>query len=173
LPDLLDSELEEFDLRENPDYPVKVKDQDGRGACNGHSAASGFEDAWYISGQPYKPMSAWSVYAPLCNGWDVGSSIAEALQLLEDKGIAEEAYVPYGTIDPNQLSSEALANRSRYRIEIGGRITSFRDMLVAAHLRLPFNFSVPVNSNFNTLDDEGVPNNRPGPHNHAVSGDLL
>jgi hypothetical protein len=169
LPDLLDSELKEFDLRDNPDYPVMVKDQNGRGACNGHSAASSFEDAWYISGQPYSPMSAWSVYAPLCNGRDEGSSIAEALQLVSDYGISEESYVPYGTIDPRRLTPEALANRGRYRIEIGCKITTFREMLVAAHMRMPFNYSVPVNTGFNNLDAEGVPDNRPGIHNHAVS----
>lgn len=170
LPDIPDSELREFDLRTNPDYPVQVKDQNGKGACNGHAAASSYEDATYIAGQPYVPISAWSVYAPLCNGWDVGSSIAEALQLFEEHGAAEESLVPYGTINPKQLSAAALANRSYHRIEIGCRLRTFKDLCIAAHLRLPFNFSVPVNSGFNTLDSEGVPNNRPGVHNHAVSG---
>ena len=170
LPDLLDQDIKEYDLRNDPAYPVCIKDQNGRGACNGHAAASSFEDAWWIAGQPYKPMSAWSIYAPLCNGWDVGSSIAEALQLLVEKGVAEDALVPYGTINPNNLSKAALANRGRYKIEIGCRLNSFRDMVVASHMRLPFNFSVPVNSGFNTLDAEGVPNNKPGVHNHAVSG---
>lgn len=170
LPDLPDSELREFDLRLNPDYPVQIKDQNGKGACNGHAAASSYEDASYISGLPHVPISAWSIYAPLCNGWDVGSSIAEALQLFEQQGAAEESYVPYGTINPKQLSAEALANRACHKIEIGCKLHTFRDLLVAAHMRFPFNFSVPVNSGFNTLDEYDVPQNRPGDHNHAVSG---
>ena len=95
---------------------------------------------------------------------------AEALQLLQEKGVSEESLVPYGTINPNNLSRAALINRGRYRIEIGCRLNSFREMVVASHMRLPFNFSVPVNSGFNNLDAEGVPNNKPGVHNHAVSG---
>ncbi|CAB5237937.1 Peptidase C1A, papain C-terminal [uncultured Caudovirales phage] len=170
LPDIPDSELREFDFRNDSKYPVAVKDQDGRGACNGHAAASSYEDACYIAGLPYVAISAWSIYAPLCNGWDIGSSIAEALVLMRDHGAAEESYVPYGTIDPRKLSKAALENRAEHRIEIGCRLNSFRELCIAAHLRMPFNFSVPVNSGFNNLDDEGVPRNTSGPHNHAVSG---
>lgn len=170
LPDIPDSELREFDFRDDPKYPVKIKDQDGKGACNGHAAASSYEDACYIAGLPYVPISAWSIYAPLCDGWDVGSSIADAFVLLRDEGAAEESLVEYGTINPRKLTKAALDDRANHRIEIGCKLNSFREMCIAAHLRMPFNFSVPVNSRFNNLDDDGVPQNQPGPHNHAVSG---
>lgn len=172
LPDIPDSELREFDLRTNPHFPIRIKNQGNYGACNGHAAATSLEIAQWLSGAGYVPMSPWFVYAILCNGYDRGSIIADALKLLRDKGTCPESLVPHGTINPNRLSAEAKAQAARYRIEIGYEINSHRDMVIATHLRLPCNYSVPVNGNFNTLDSDGVPGNRSGIHNHAVCGGL-
>lgn len=172
LPDIPDSELREFDLRQNPYFPVKVKNQGNKGACNGHAAASSGEIARFLAGLGYVPLSAWLIYADLCRGIDRGSVIADALQHLEQKGTCEESLVPYGTIQPGQISATARENAKRFRIEIGFEINSHRDLVIATHLRMPSNFSVPVNSNFNTLDADGVPGNRSGAHNHAVCGGL-
>jgi len=157
LPSVPESEWKEFDYRTNADYKVAIKDQGQFGACNGHAAASSLEDARYIAGMGYLPLSAWLVYAKLCNGIDRGSSISEALTLLQQSGTCDDALVPHGTINPRRLSETANDNAKRFRVEIG-------------YLRIPFNFSVPVNAQFDTLDAEGVPGNRSGWHNHAVSG---
>jgi len=172
LPDIPDSELREFDLTTNPDWRVKVKNQGSFGACNGHAAATSLEIARYINGLDYVPLSSWLVYADLCQGWDRGSIIADALKHLSNIGTCEESLVPHGTIQPRRVSAEARADAGRFRIEIGYDIETHRDLVIATHLRKPQNFSVPVNSNFNTLDAEGVPGNRPGAHNHAVCGGL-
>lgn len=170
LPDIPESEWREFDLRTAPAYPVKIKDQNGKGACNGHAAAASLEIGRYIAGAPYVPLSPWLVYADLCNGWDVGSNIAEALKYLESKGTCTESLVPYGTINPSRILADARADAKRFKIEIGYRLDTFRDLCIAAQLRMPFNFSVPVNSGFNTLDKYDRPQNRAGTHNHAVTG---
>lgn len=170
LPDIPESEWRGFDFRSDSKYPVKIKNQGSYGACNGHAAASSLEDARYIAGLEHTDLSAWMIYADLCGGWDRGSVIAEALKLLQDRGTCEDTLVNHGIINPSRLSSEAQANRKRYRIEIGYRLTSFRELCIAAMLRLPFNFSVPVNSNYNSLDKNGCPQNRSGWHNHAVQG---
>lgn len=170
LPDIPDSELKQFDMRANPYYPIKIKNQGNRGACNGHAAATSDELARFLAGLQYVPLSAWMIYADLCRGVDRGSIIADALVHLRDKGTCEEPLVPYSTIAPGKISAEARENAKRYRVEIGFEINSHRDLVVATHLRMPSNFSVPVNSNFNTLDSDGVPGNRAGIHNHAVAG---
>lgn len=170
LPDIPESEWKEFDLRDDPKYPVKIKDQNGKAACNGHAAASSLEIGRYISGALYVPLSAWLVYADLCNGWDVGSNIAEALVYLENKGTCSEPLVPYGIINPSRIPTTARTDAKRFKIEIGYRLNTFRDLCIAAQLRMPFNFSVPVNSGFNTLDQYDRPQNRAGSHNHAVTG---
>lgn len=168
LPDIPESEWRPFDFRDDPRYPVKLKKQGQYGACNGHAAASGEEDSRYIAGLPHVDLSAWLPYADMCRGYDRGSSIAEALVHLTNDGTCEERFVPWGTINPARISAEARENAKRYRVEIGYRITSFREMCIACQLRMPVNFSVPVNSSFNSLDAEGRPQNRAGWHNHAV-----
>ena len=170
LPSVPESEWKEFDYRTNVDYKVAIKDQGQFGACNGHAAASSLEDARYIAGMGYLPLSAWLVYAKLCNGIDRGSSISEALTLLQQSGTCDDALVPHGTINPRRLTEQANDNAKRFKVEIGYRLESFKDLCTACQLRIPFNFSVPVNSQFDTLDAEGVPGNRYGWHNHAVSG---
>lgn len=172
LPDIPPSEWREFDLRHDPGFQVKIKDQGRYGACNGHAAASSFEIARYVAGLKHTDLSAWMIYADLCNGFDVGSNISEALKHIEKQGTCEDTLVPHGTIQPRQISEQARQNAKNYRVEVGYRINSFRDMCIAAQLRMPFNYSVPVNSNFNTLDKNGVPQNRSGWHNHAVTGGL-
>jgi len=168
LPDLPESQWREFDLRANSDYPVKIKNQGSFGACNGHAAASAAEDARYVAGLDYVPLSPWMIYADLCNGFERGSIIAEALTHCERKGTCNDSLVPHGTINPRKISSEARENAKRFKIEIGYRISDFREMCIACQLRMPINFSVPVNAGFNMLDAEGVPRNRAGWHNHAV-----
>jgi hypothetical protein len=170
LPDVPEHKWTEFDLRKDTSYPVKIKNQGSYGACNGHAAASSLEDARYIAGLGYVPLSAWLVYADLCNGIDRGSSIAEALTLLQKSGTCDDALVPHGVINPRRINENARENAKRFKIEIGYRLQNFNDLCVAAQLRIPFNFSVPVNGGFNQLDAEGVPQNRSGWHNHAVSG---
>lgn len=172
LPDIPESQWKEFDLRDDPKYPVKIKDQNGKGACNGHAAASSLEIGRYISGVDHVPLSPWLVYADLCNGWDVGSSIAEALVYLEQNGTCTESMVAYATINPGKIPAGARLDAKRFKIEVGYRLDSFKDLCIATQLRMPFNFSVPVNSSFNTLDKDGVPGNRAGMHNHAVCGGM-
>lgn len=173
LPDVPESEWREFDIRNVSGYAVKVKDQGSYGACNGHAAASSLEIARFIAGMRHVDLSAWLIYADLCGGWDRGSVISEALTHLTTRGTCEDKLVPHGIINPNRIAHEARQNAKKYKVEIGYRLTSFRDMCIAAQLRMPFNFSVPVNSRFNSLDQYDRPQNRSGWHNHAVTGGMF
>ena len=172
LPDVPASQFQPFDLRTNPDFRVKIKDQGQRGACNGHAAASSDEIARFISGQAHVDLSAWKVYADLCQGVDRGSCISDALEYMVNHGTCREELVVWGTINPSQITQWARDDAARFRIEIGHRLNTFAEMCVAAQLRQPFNFSIPVNGNFNTLDQYGRPGNHAGAHNHAVCGGL-
>lgn len=176
VPEFTDSEIlsfQPFDLTENPNFPVKVRDQGQYGACNGHAAATSLEIARWVAGYSHVQLSPWFVYAILCKGIDEGSSISEALDLLSNTGTCRDELVPFGTINPKNLTAKAKQDAKAFRVEISlGQCRSFRDMIVATALRWPFNFSVSVNSNFNSLDADGVPQNRAGAHNHAVTGGL-
>lgn len=164
-----ESEWQEFEL-ECAD--IKIKDQNGYGACNGFAAATSLEWARWIAGMPHVDLSPWYVYAILCNGIDRGSSIAEALQLLSDRGTCPDKDVPYGVINPRRLSAEAQADARRFKIEIGARLSGFAELMTAAQLRRPFNFSVDAGGNFVRVDSEGVAGGRAGTGNHAVTGGL-
>lgn len=168
-PTLAEVTLEEFEYRIE-DTPIKVKDQNGYGACNGHAAATIIEWARHLAGEEYVPLSAWYIYAILCNGIDRGSSIAEALTLTVDKGVCPESEVQYGIINPRRLSSQAHSAAGDFKIEIGDRLNDFDDMLVATALRRAFNFSIRAGGGFDRLDSDGVVGFSAGPGNHAVAG---
>lgn len=165
---------QEFDLRDlNP--PIKVKDQNGRGACNGFAAAEVIEWKRWLTGKgkDYIPLSGWYPYAILCQGVDRGSSIAEALTLSMKTGIAPEEFVNYGIINPNQLSDEAHAAAPRFRIGAGTPLRTFREMMSATQLRRPFNFSLQAkHRGFSQLDADGAIQEVAGTGDHAITGGI-
>jgi hypothetical protein len=148
--------------------PVQVKNQDGRGACNGHAAASSLEAARWRAGLRYEPLSAWYVYAILCGGWDTGSTISGAMELIS-KGVAPESAVEYGVINPRKLTDAARSTAPRFRAEIASACTTFDEVMSAVQLRKFGNFAVRVGGNFDSLDDDGVCGYSGGYGNHAVT----
>lgn len=176
-----ESEWAEFDLVESAGVEApKVLDQNGYGACNGFAAATALEWARWIAGLEPVPLSPWYVYAILCNGIDRGSSIAEALVLLSQRGTCPAALVPAGTINPRRLAQAAHAEAGRFRIELGARTATFAELMTATQLRKPFNFSVDAGGgmnragDFSQVDEEGVAGVPSGRRvgNHAVVGGL-
>lgn len=169
-----ESEWQEFDLRDDPAYRVAVPilDQNGKGACNGHAAASSLHCARYLAGQTPVKLSPWFVYSILCGGRDVGSNIGDALDLLSTKGTCRFESVPYATINPRVLTQSNYAEAARFKIEIGWKATTFAELMTLAQLRIPFNYSIRVGNSFNNLDSEGCPPVSPGPGNHAVFGGI-
>lgn len=156
-----------------PDGIIKILDQDGKGACNGFAAAASLMWARWIAGYTHVDLSPWFVYAILCNGVDQGSMISDALDLLTQTGTCPDSVVPYATINPRSLSQAARDAAGRFKIDLGGPLRNFDDMVAATVARRPFNFSIFVGNNFNSLDADGCPPAYPGqPGNHAVCGGL-
>jgi hypothetical protein len=149
-----------------------VLDQDGRGACNGFAADDSLIDARYVAGMPYVALSPWYIYGTLCNGWDTGSTIDDALRHLRDVGTCRDELVPYGTINPRRFSEEAHADAKRFKIEVGGLLDEeadpFAAIMTCVQLRKPVNFSVHAGMAFSNLDGDGCPPTWPGMANHAV-----
>lgn len=165
-PVLPESSWREFDI-----WPaeVKIKDQDGKGACNPHAATLGLELLRWLQGASFVELSPWLVYADLCGGWDQGSSIADALKYLEAKGTCPFDAVPYATINPKRVPAAARESAARFKVEAGAMLGSPEELMSAVQLLRPVNFSVCVGSRFNTLDAEGVPGLGTGTDNHAVT----
>ncbi len=172
VPDVPESQWQEFDYaKDDPTFPLVIKDQDGRGACNGHATATCMEARRWLNGQPYVPLSGWFPYAILCNGNDVGSSIGEALALIIASGLAPESQVKYGIIDPRLLTAESRKVALDYRCEIGCMLTTWHDLMSATQVREPFNFSIRAGDRFEP-NSEGVVTVNRGAGNHAVCGGL-
>ena len=163
-----ESDWQEFDLTTEPGYPLVVKDQNGKGACNGHATAEAMELARWIHGQPHVPLSGWFPYAILCGGWDRGSSIGEALTLIQKTGLAPETQVPYGTINPGRLSREAYDLATNYEAEVSVALETWEQIMSAVQLKLGgVNLSIRVGGKFD-LDSEGVVTLSRGTGNHAI-----
>lgn len=147
-----------------------VKDQGSRGACNGHAAASTLELCYWIGiGTEHPtPLSPWFIYAILCNGWDRGSNIGKALELLQETGTCREELVPYSTISPGRLSADARADAQHHRITQGGVLETWDDICNAIQLRRPVNLSVRATSGWGEVDRDGIPPIASGSGNHAV-----
>lgn len=160
---------------------LKIKNQGQYGACVGHGGARGVEFVRALAGQDegvagaWEELSAWDLYARLCNGIDSGANILDALNLLAKDGVALDATVPHGTINPRKITADAAALRPRFRLEVGGQLGSFEEMAWAAARGDGVVYSVHVGSGFNNLDAEGVPPAQRGFANHCVfaGGELV
>ena len=149
--------------------PVKIKDQNGKGACNGHACATSAEWARKIALMQHVDLSAWFAYAIMCNGIDVGSMIDEALKLATEQGLPPESDVDYGIINPRKLTAQSYLSAAKNKVEKGEMIASFDEMMYATQRFAPGNFSIRVGGNFNNLDADGCPGFSPGMGNHAVT----
>lgn len=148
---------------------IAIKDQDGIGACNAFAMIEGVEEGMIVAGLPHVPLDPWMPYADLCGGIDRGSSIAEGLTYLRDKGACREGLVPYGEYRPARIPQQARQSAA-YKLEIGARLPqSFAAIMSAVQRRQQVNFSLSVNGGFDDLDSDGVIQSGPGAGNHALS----
>jgi C1A family cysteine protease len=170
IPTIPESEWQEFDLTTEPGYPLVIKDQNGKGACNGHATAEAMELSRWLHGQPHVPLSGWFPYAILCGGWDRGSTISEALSLIQKTGLAPETQVAYGTINPTKLSKEAYDVATNFKAEVGIALDTWEQIMSAVQLRMggiDISIKVPNLSSWD-LDSEGVVPVASGMGNHAI-----
>ena len=164
--DLLpESEWVEFEDEWPKEIPIE--DQNGYGACNGHAADLSLELARYVAGYSFVRLSAWYVYAILCNGVDRGSSIGDALTLIQNDGCAPFDLVPYGTINPRKLSPEAHGAAGRFKAVIAGMLDSREAIATAVQRRVPINGSICVGMGFGP-DASGTVAEGIGWDNHAI-----
>lgn len=136
------SQIEPFDA-----WPaaVKIKDQDGKGACNGHATATAAEYALATTGAFDGPLSAWWVYGRLVQGVDRGSNILEALDLIQREGIATESVVKYGDFS-GRYDATAVENAKRHRVEVAAKLETWEEIVSAVALRRGVNLSVRATS---------------------------
>ena len=165
IPDVPESDWREFEYSTRLDT---VEDQGDIGACNGHGAAGAEWWVRWLAGLGTQRLSPWFVYAILCNGRDVGSSPYAALELLKTLGTCSFDRVPIGTINPRNLTQGAYDDAKRFRIQRGPHIFGFRQLMSAIQLGFVVNGTIHADNGIYQLDKNGVSQNRPGVHNHAI-----
>jgi hypothetical protein len=170
IPDFPDSELVPYDLAENKSFTYRVKDQFAEGACTGFGLASTMERALWQAGYGNHILSPWFLYAIACNGIDRGSYLDKVCDIATKTGTCLDRYVPPRTINPRVLTAAAREDAKNWQVELSVALPeTFKQLRDCANARYPLYHSIHADSGLNTLDRDGVPNNRPGIHNHAIA----
>lgn len=165
IPDVPKSDWREFEYDTSW---KRIEDQGQFGACVGHGSSNGVQWARWLAGMGRDRLSPWYPYSLLCNGRDVGASPYAALDLLKARGTCSFDMVPWGTINPQWLTPAAHESAKRFRVLRGPRITGFDQLMSAIQLGFVVVGTLHADNGINILDQYGVSQNRPGPHNHLV-----
>lgn len=170
VPDFPDSEIRPFDLANNKSFKYQVKDQFAEGACTGFGLASTMELMLWRAGYGNFKLSPWFLYAIACNGVDRGSYLDLVTDIATKTGTCEDKLVPPRTINPRKLTKAAWDDAKNWRIEATIALPkTFKQLRDCSNARYGLYHSIHADSGLNKLDREGVPDNRPGTHNHAIA----
>jgi hypothetical protein len=150
---------------------VPVLDQNGLGACCGHSHTTGMEKARDSAGYTYQALSADSLYAQVNGGHDGGSDPADCITAMEQNGICLLSEVPDKWVLWQNIPASAKDNAKRFRIVAAGVYSckSFAEVVTADSLGFSTTFTINVGNNFGPGSD-GVVGFAPGFANHCVAG---
>lgn len=163
------------DLNSIPEYDryqknVPILDQNGLGACCGHSHATMVMKARDSAGMTFQGLSADSLYAQVNGGHDGGSDPADCITALEQNGICLLSDVPDQWVLWQNISSQAKQNALRFRIAANGvyQCKNFAEVVAADYLGFSVTFTINVGPNFGPGSD-GVVGFWPGYANHCVA----
>lgn len=148
-----------------------VRNQGGRGSCNGYAGAKSLEKARVKRGQKHIPLSGEGLYAQINGGRDSGSLLDKGMQALCDNGVPPEEMVPHEEYLWGRVSAEAKAACSRFKAFECYRADSEDELasgLAAGFLGV---IAVHVENGFTSLDADGRVSPTDGPGNHAVGVD--
>jgi hypothetical protein len=148
-----------------------IRNQGGRGSCNGYAGAHTLEKARVKAGRKRVRLSGEGLYAQINGGRDGGSMLDRGMKAMTEAGVPPEALVPHEEYLWNRISSEAKAAMARfkalecYRVDTEDELASG---LCAGFLGV---IAVHVARGFESIDADGVVGRTDGPGNHAVGVD--
>lgn len=157
-----------------PRAEVPILDQNGRGSCVGHGAATAMMLARSIAGKSFQLLSAPFVYSQINGGFDNGSSPGDAAKTLLAKGVCLMSEFPEPNFRPSQVPASAFQTALRFKALDIYSCANFDEAVSAFLLGFSVFDTVMVGARFNNLDSDGVPPVAFGPGNHCVAfGDSL
>lgn len=150
---------------------VPILDQDGLGACCGHSWTTTLMKSRDLAGYTFEALSADSLYAQINGGHDRGSDPRDAIQAIAQNGICLLSDVPDQWVLWQNIPASAKQNAQRFKIVPTAvyQCNNFAEIVTADYLGFSVNFTINVGPNFSP-NQEGVVGFWPGTANHCVSG---
>lgn len=144
-----------------------MRNQGGRGSCNGYAGAWALARARVMCGLPFVPLSGEYLYSMINGGRDSGSMLDDGLKAITEKGVAREELVRHESYLWNQMSQEARSDAPRFKAFECYRVNT--ELGLASGLAVGFIGVVAVHASsaWGSLSN-GVSRRSLGPGNHAV-----
>lgn len=92
-----------------------IRNQGGRGSCNGYAGAWALARARVMAGLPFEALSGEYLYSLINGGRDGGSMLDDGMQAITEKGVARESLVKHESYLWNQMSQEARSDAPRFK----------------------------------------------------------
>lgn len=148
---------------------IKIKDQDGVGACVHFAGSYGIEytRATHYGPSDYQALDPYFSYGLMVHGRDRGSSIAESLGVLEKYGMPPEGMIRDQDYSGN-YSQAVYKAADGYRIALGRVLETWGEILTEVALRRAVVIAVDVTNAYMRVDAEGVPGPARGAANHGI-----
>lgn len=143
-----------------------IRNQGGRGSCNGYAGAWALARARVMAGLPFEALSGEYLYSLINGGRDGGSMLDDGMQAITEKGVARESLVKHESYLWNQMSQEARSDAPRFKaFEC---YTARTELGLASGLALGFVGVIATHySNAMMRLTNGVSAESLGPGNHA------
>ncbi|MAT51500.1 MAG: hypothetical protein CMK32_09990 [Porticoccaceae bacterium] len=175
--DEIKARCESVDRRPSRDRwgPDTIKDQDGRGACQGYASAGMAERVRESSGQKRVVLSGDFSYSLANGGRDQGSALSRGFMAATQVGYAPEDTpgLKRWEYRKSHMPQAAFAAASRFKGIDGFYCETQQEFFTALALGMIGVIAVHVAGAFSQLDNYGISQGGNGDGNHAVCADDL
>ena len=148
-----------------------IRNQGGRGSCNGYAGAKALQRARMIRRQKFAELSGEGLYAQINGGQDQGSMLYDAMAKIMATGVPTTASVPYEEYRFDRIKPAAWEEAKRFKGEELYAIKSEPELVTAHCLGFMVVVAVHAGSNWTRLTDTDMVPRSPGAGNHAVGVD--
>lgn len=144
-----------------------IRNQGGRGSCNGYAGAWALARARVMCGLPFEALSGEYLYSMINGGRDGGSMLDDGMKAITERGVAREELVRHESYLWNQMSEEARKDAPRFKAFECYRVNT--ELGLASGLAVGFLGVVAVHASnaWGSLSN-GISRRSLGPGNHAV-----
>lgn len=92
-----------------------IRNQGGRGSCNGYAGAWALARARVMCGLPFEALSGEYLYSMINGGRDGGSMLDDGMKAITERGVAREELVRHESYLWNQMSEQARQDAPRFK----------------------------------------------------------